>query len=203
MTVDVPFGDRFTGVVEAARSGDERAWRELYEELSGALRAYFVVRHVPDPDDLVGEVFLDVARNLATFDGDESGLRSWVFTIAHHRWVDAVRVGTRRAAEQPTDTFDLLADRRPDARSGGPTGEDDALVRLGVEELRELVDRLSPDQRDVILLRYLGDQSMEQIATTLGKNPNAVKALHLRALRSLRRIIAVTLLPALLTNLFR
>jgi RNA polymerase sigma factor (sigma-70 family) len=54
---------------------------------------------VTDPDDLVGEVFLQVVRNLDTFTGDEAGFRSWLFTIVHRRVLDARRRARRRPEE--------------------------------------------------------------------------------------------------------
>ena len=53
----------------------------------------------PDPEDVLGEVFLQVARDISTFDGEETGFRSWVFTIAHHRLIDARRHTARRPVD--------------------------------------------------------------------------------------------------------
>lgn len=73
-------GDGFTRVLERAREGDEIAWTALYDDLSGPLLGYLRGRGAPEPEDQLGETFLQVARDLPRFDGDETGFRSWVFT---------------------------------------------------------------------------------------------------------------------------
>ncbi len=58
---------------------------------------------------------------------------------------------------------------------------------LSDQRLRVLLDGLSPDQRDVLLLRIVADLSIEDVAATLGKRRGAVKSLQHRALATLRR----------------
>ena len=82
---------QFASVLEAAQAGAEWAWSRLYRDLAGPVLGYLRTRGAAEPEDLVGEVFLQVARNLGTFDGDYRSFRSWVFTVAHHRVVDERR----------------------------------------------------------------------------------------------------------------
>ena len=65
--------------------------------------------------------------------------------------------------------------------------EDEALDLLGNRRLRELLEGLSSDQRDVLLLRIVADLSLEDVAIALGKRRGAVKSLQHRALATLRR----------------
>jgi RNA polymerase sigma-70 factor (ECF subfamily) len=65
--------------------------------------------------------------------------------------------------------------------------EEDALASLGDERVRELLEGLSPDQRDVVLLRIVADLPIEAVAEALGKRPGSVKALQHRAIAALRR----------------
>jgi RNA polymerase sigma-70 factor, ECF subfamily len=60
---------------------------------------------------------------------------------------------------------------------------------LHTQQVHALLDQLSEDQREVVLLRIVGDLSLEQTATALGKRVGAVKALQHRALAALRRIL--------------
>jgi RNA polymerase sigma-70 factor (ECF subfamily) len=60
---------------------------------------------------------------------------------------------------------------------------------LGVECVQALCERLVPDQRDVLLLRLVGDLSIEQVAGALGKSPGAVKALQRRGLLATTRLL--------------
>jgi RNA polymerase sigma-70 factor (ECF subfamily) len=177
----VTLGTTFPTVLAAAQAGAEWAWESVYRDLAPTLRGYVRAHGAAEPDDLVAEVFLQLARNLHSFEGDEQGFRSWVFTVAHHRLIDERRARGRRPVD-PADTFVL--------EGAGPQGdvEADAVDRLRADEARALLDRLSPDQRDVLLLRILGGLTVEEVAAAVGKRPGAVKALQRRALAALQRM---------------
>jgi RNA polymerase sigma-70 factor (ECF subfamily) len=179
----MPFGDDFPRILDAARLGAEWAWAVLYRDLSPSVRGYLRARGAAEPDDLLGEVFLQVVRDLHRFEGGERDFRTWLFTVAHHRVLDDRRRNLRRPVE-PTPAEVL--------EGAGDVGdvEDEALAGLTVARVRELVGRLSPDQQDVLLLRLFGDLALPDVARVVGKRPGAVKALLRRGLASLRREIS-------------
>lgn len=170
----------FASILDAARAGAEWAWSRLYDDLAGPVRGYVRARGSAEPDDLVGEVFLQLARNLAGFEGDYPSFRSWVFVIAHHRVVDE----RRRRARHPEDP---VASPPPERASGGT--EDQALGALGTEVVLAMLDGLTDDQRAVVALRIVADLSLEQTAEVLGKRVGAVKALQKRAFDRLRDVV--------------
>jgi len=176
--------DSFPTRLEAARSGDQAAWAELYGELAPSVLGYLRSSSAPDPEDTMSETFLQVARDIRGFDGDERQFRAWVFTVAHHRLIDA----RRRVARRPVD---LMAEP-PEAVPRAPADEaaEEALARIGAEEVKEVLGTLSEDQRTVLMLRILGDLAIEDVARALGKRPGAVKQLQRRGLAALRRELA-------------
>ena len=131
-----------------------------------------------EPDDLASETFLGVFTGLAGFRGDEDALRAWVFTIAHRRLVDDWRRRSRRpqAADDDRDLAGYV---------GGDV-EDDAFTRLDAESVHRICGLLPDDQRAVVLLRVLGDLTVEQVAQVMGRSVASVKALQRRGLRTLR-----------------
>jgi RNA polymerase sigma-70 factor (ECF subfamily) len=134
-----------------------------------------------DPDDLVGETWLHVARRIHEFSGDEAGFRSWVFMIAHHRVIDA----RRRRSRRPEVLADQNTLRGPSTRSA----EDEAMERMAADELEAVLEQLSPDQREVVLLRFVGGFGIREIAEIMGKRPGAVQALQRRAFAKLEKIL--------------
>jgi RNA polymerase sigma factor (sigma-70 family) len=175
----VALDKNFAAVLRAARTGEEWAWRALYTELAPALLGYLRARRADQPEDLLGEVMLQMVRDLARFDGDKPEFRAWAFTIAHHRLLDERRRSARRPAEpMPAPEIERL----------GPLGdaEEAALRALSAERVGRLLARLSPDQQNVILLRVLGDLTSEQVAKVIGKRAGAVKALQRRGLETIR-----------------
>jgi RNA polymerase sigma-70 factor (ECF subfamily) len=172
--------DQFQALLEAARRGNETAWAEIYRDLSPAVLGYLRGSGAPEPEDTLGEVFLEVARDVAKFEGDQRQFKAWVFTIAHHRMIDARRYAGRRpvqlVAEPPEPVTEPLSD-----------AADEALARIGAEKVQRVLGILSPDQRAVLLLRILGDLSIEDTAAAVGKRPGAVKQLQRRGLATLKR----------------
>lgn len=172
----------FEKTLRAARAGGEWAWRDLYAELAPSVLGFLRARGAPDADDLAGEVFVQVVRDLPRFEGDWRGFRAWVFTIARHRLLDE----RRRLARRPGAP---LAETDEEARAGGDVTED-AIARLDLERVAAILAQLSPDQRDVLLLRVIGDLSVEEVGRVIGKRPGAVKQLQRRGLAAARKLLA-------------
>jgi RNA polymerase sigma-70 factor, ECF subfamily len=170
----------FASVLAAARSGADWAWRAIYRDLAPSVLGYLHAQGAPDPEDLAGEVFLQVVRDVARFEGDDPAFRAWVLTIAHYRLVDRRRYVARRPVEPITD--EIIVKKGPAGH-----GEDDGLEALANARVRELVGRLPEGQRAVLLLRILGGLTIEQVAQAVGKRPGAVKAVQRRALACLRK----------------
>ncbi len=173
-------GDEFDSILTAAQAKQGRAFERLYRALSPVVTGYLRVQGSPEPDDLTNEVFLNAFGAIESFRGDEDQFRSWVFTIAHRRLTDERRRRGRRPQIADWDVTDA-----PDAAGGDV--EDEALRRMSVERVVQLCGDLSPDQRDVLLLRMVSALPIEAVAEALGKSPTAVKALQRRALGAVRR----------------
>ena len=150
---------------------------DAYRALAPHVLAYLRAQRVGDPEDLLGEVFLQVARDINRFSGDAAALRRWVFAIAHNRVLDA----RRRAARRPQVAHDDTA--LPDVPSRPPPEPVDP-------ELVNALASLTPEQREVILLRFVADLSLEDVAKLTKRKVGAVKALQHRGLENLGRIFS-------------
>jgi RNA polymerase sigma-70 factor (ECF subfamily) len=146
---------------------------EGYRELAPALLGYFRSHRVDQPEDLVGDVFVSVARNLRAFHGDADDFRRWVFAIAHRRRVDHTRrwlVRRRVVFTEPPQ----------------PVTVDDRRTALDVDLLAAL-EGLTAIQREVVVLRFVADLPLDDVARILRRRRGAVKALQARALAQLAR----------------
>lgn len=174
-----PSDDRFDDVLLAARAGGEWAWTRIYDELAPKVVGYLRAHGAADPQDVAGEVFLQVVRGLPGFSGGKPEFMAWTFTIAHRRLVDDLRRrGRRPVAPAPSDTIERAA-------GAGGDVHDDAEARIADASVQAAIAKLPPDQRSVLLLRIIGDLTIEEIARVVGKRPAAVKALQRRGLRRL------------------
>jgi RNA polymerase sigma factor (sigma-70 family) len=176
----VALGDSFPEVLAAARLGAEWAWRALHRELAPQVIGYLRARGAGSPEDLAGEVFLRLFRDLHRFEGGEGDFRAFAFTIAHHRLVDERRARARRP-EKPA-LVEVLDAYAP---SGNVEGE--AVESLRTQEIRRLIEGLSPDQQEVLLLRIVGGLNAEEVAAATGRGAWAVRALQRRGLAALRK----------------
>lgn len=146
---------------------------EAFRTLAGPVLAYLRGQGAPDPDDLLGEVFLQVARSIGGFVGGERDLRRWVFAIARNRFVD----DRRRRSRRPQVGGDVVPDRAVELPAGGD------------DDLRAALATLTADQREVIGLRFVADLSLEEVAEVTGRPLGAVKSMQHRALAALARAL--------------
>lgn len=149
---------------------------DAYRTLAPAVLGYLRAQRAPEPEDILGEVFLQVARDLPRFRGDDAAQRRWVFSIAHNRLLDARRRESRRPR---------LADRAVPELSAPPPPDplDPALV--------DALDHLTPDQREVVVLRFVADLPLADVARITSRRVGAVKAMQHRALEVLERTLSV------------
>ncbi len=168
-------------LIERARQLDDEAWERIYEQHYPRLYGYLYYR-VGDPDlaeDLVAQTFERAVRHIDRFKARGGGLGGWLTRIAQNLAHDHYR---RRKA-RPPDPIEL----NEAWMGGGGDPTHHALRTESTELLRRALDRLTPDQRDVILLRFIARMTSPEVARHMGKTTGAVKALQHRALAALRR----------------
>jgi RNA polymerase sigma-70 factor (ECF subfamily) len=155
----------------------ESPLERLYRDLAPAVLGYLRAQGVEEPEDVLGEVFLQVVRDLPRFHGDDAARRRWVFTITHNRLVDHHRRRRRRPCTVPTTEGREAADSRP--------VDHDLLDPRLIDALRMLTRK----QRDVVVLRFVADLSIADVAKLVRRRPSAVKALQSRALARLASLL--------------
>mgnify|MGYP003351330811 FL=1 len=164
-----------TDVLRLLRARDQAAWADFYDRHAADVRAYIRRIGGREPDDLLGETMVQVVRDIARFTGEPSELRAWVFGIARNRVVD----DARRRRVRPVEV---------DPADSDPVDTSTPFEMPDLQTLSTLLEALTPDQKEVLWLRFGADLSVEETARTVGKNPDAVAALTMRALRRLRKL---------------
>ena len=175
--------EEFESVLGAAAAGAPWAWNHLYYLLSPKVLGFLRSRGAAEPEDLLGEVWLQVARGLSTFTGDYEGFRSWVFMIAHNRVIDERRKRGRRPRIQDNARTELIESRMVEGDDEMPTTE--------LEQLMTVLDDLPELQQSVLLLRVIADLSVQQTADVLGITQSTVKTAQYRAVQKLRKKFTV------------
>jgi RNA polymerase sigma factor (sigma-70 family) len=172
----------------AARRREPAAVTRIYTAYAPALFRFFMAavadRH--QAEDLTGTAFVSAIEALPRFRGPIEALGGWLFQIARHDLYDFRRKQARSRME-PLD--DNLAEAAASAGAADP--EDQAIDRLESGRVVAAMRQLSPDQREVLLLRMAGGLTAPEVAETLGKTTGAVKALQHRGLASLARVLGL------------
>lgn len=175
---DIEYGDD-SALVETAKH-DPLAFAELYERYYARVYRYVYNRldNPSDSEDVTALVFMKALEGLPSYHVRRSTFAPWIFRITRNAVVDFYR--RRKSVAMP----DSIEQEAPDP--------DPAVHVVGIERaeaLRMLVDRLLPDQRDVVLLRFAADLSFSEIAVVMNRNEPAVRMLLHRGLRKLKAVI--------------
>jgi RNA polymerase sigma-70 factor (ECF subfamily) len=169
-------------LIARAKRGDEAAIGQLYRQYAPGIYGYIASR-VGDPalaEDLTSEAFLCALEGLPRFEYRGISISAWLYRIAHDRMVDHFR----RQARRPTVPLDDSASPVHDELDR----EVDAHLRL--EQLNRAIERLTAEQHQVVLLRFVAGLKLSEIAYVMDKSTAAVKMLQLRALTRLREWVA-------------
>jgi len=165
---------RLRDLMVAYQGGAYGAFEELYRALLGPVRGWLIVatRDRARAEDLAQETFLQMHRARRTYD-PAYPLMPWALAIARHVYLMDRRTASRRPR--------YVAEEDAPERSVGA----DADRRLHGEPVRDALRRLTPEQRDAVLLHHVGGWSFREIARRFGIRETAAK---LRSSRGVARM---------------
>jgi RNA polymerase sigma-70 factor (ECF subfamily) len=158
--------------VERAVDGDEEALRLLYLRYADNIYSYVcsIVRDEHDAEDVTQALFAKLPSKLRNYRAQTVPFQSWVLRVAHNAAIDHLR-GKRLIPYEEVRSADT-----PDEGAG----------RDRLEALRDALGAMPTEQRDVVVLRFLGGMTPGEIAQKMGRTENAIHALQHRGRRRLR-----------------
>jgi RNA polymerase sigma-70 factor (ECF subfamily) len=169
----------FSSVLTAAKTGAEWALASLYADFQPRLLRYFRAQAPSEAEDLAAETWIDAARAVKRFEGDESAFGRWLFTIAHRRLVDFRRKkGKQKEEPLAADAPSMLVAR---ADWVAEPEEVEALACLA---------QLPNAYAEIVLLRVVGGFDSNEVAQIVGRKPGTVRVMQKRALERLAELLA-------------
>lgn len=172
-------GDEFADALAAAQLGEEWGFAVLYRGFAPAVLGFLRGRVGAEAEDVASAVWLEVARSIGRFVGDDSGFRAWLFTIVRRRMMNEYRRKSRDFTEY-TDPAQLPTQLSAD------NPERTVVVEMSATEAIALVGTVLPElQGEVILLRVVSQLSVDEIAEVLDLAPGHVRVLSHRGLKTL------------------
>src|SRR5436309_11372968 len=184
----LPAGESTEHVRELAargQQGDRDALEELYLIHFDRIYSYLhmSVGNRQDAEDLTTQTFLKMLESIGKFRFRAAPFSAWLFRIAHNLAMDHFRAARRWQPEEdvpePPGQEELSA-------------EDEAMQSIGRTSMLELIEGLSPEQQQVLTLKFVFNFGNAEVATILGKTEGAVKSLQHRALVSLQKQLRQT-----------
>ena len=171
---------RLAQAVEAARRGEAQGWDALFERFHSDVHAYALAR-IGDwsgAEDVTQETFVAAVTSIKGLrDNREPVVQAWLLHICRHKVIDHLRRKTRSERATAVDV------------STAPDPAQVAETRIRAAEMREAMAELTEDQRDILIRRFVLDQSLEQVAAATRRSVGAVKSLQHRGLAALERIL--------------
>jgi RNA polymerase sigma-70 factor, ECF subfamily len=170
-------------LVARGQQGDREALEELYLIHFDRIYSYLHVsvgnRH--DAEDLTTQTFLKMLEKIGSFKWQSAPFSAWLFRIAHNLAMDHFR--SRRRWQPEEEVPEPPGDEEPSA-------ELRAMQTIGRESMLKLIDHLSPEQQQVLTLKFVFNLPNAEVAAILDKTEGAIKSLQHRALVSLQKQIA-------------
>ena len=167
-------------LVRRAAAGDRKALGTLYKRyVDGVYRfMYYRTRDPVVAEDLTADTFAAVIKSIPRYEERGLPFGAWLFRIARAQWVDYERRKEREKAVALNEEFLPELARLP--------SHEDVLSHV---YFASLLEHLTDEQQEVVLLRFVGGLSHAEIAEVIGSNANAVKAKLYRALQRLRAVL--------------
>jgi len=169
-------------MLHSARRLDREALSWIYRTYHPAMYRY-LYHHLGDAQtaqDLASEVFRRLLQELRDGGGPSRQLSAWLYRVAHNLIVDELRRRTHRD-HHPLDErlVETLSDSSKSPEELAGTAVTNARIRAALHDL-------TPEQREVIVLKFLQGMSNAEVAEITGKTVSAIKALQHRGLGALR-----------------
>lgn len=172
-------------LVELAKQGDRQAFANLYRIYLPTVYKFIYYRQNGNKamaEDMTGEVFLRALRKIEDYQVTGADFGAWLVRIARNLIYDNTKSARHR--------LEQLADETPEDACGvTETTEDQVVQGLENKQVVAAIEKLSPDQRDVITMRFLQGWEVSEVAEALGKKEGTVRTLQFRGLKALQKVL--------------
>jgi len=184
-----PISPMESETIAQCQGGDLTQFGRLYDEYVRKVYQfiYFKTHHRETAEDLTSVVFLKALENINGFDAKKAPFKAWLFSIAQNTVIDHYR--SHRETVDLEDAWEVK-DKQDVAR--------DVEMELTIQSIQKYMERLKPDQREIVLLRVWGDHSFKEIAEITGKSEAAAKMMFKRTIDTLRGDFALLAIALML-----
>ncbi len=168
--------------------GDEKSFEILLNKHKDKIYTsiYLFVKDHERANDIFQDVFIKIVKTLRAGKYNHEGkFKQWAMRIAYNMCVDNFRKNKRRSIIHPTDDFDIF-----DVIESEEANREDSIIKEQTyAKVRALVDKLPPEQREVVILRHYADMSFKEIAAMTRVSINTALGRMRYALINMRKMV--------------
>lgn len=177
-------------IILKCQKGELEEFGRLYEKYVKKIYnfIYFKTLHKENAEDLTSQTFFKALEKINSFNPDKANFSTWLYTIANNLLIDHWR--SYKETADIEDIWGLSSNEDIESRID---------AKINVENIKKYMQKLSPLQREIVVLRVWDDLPYKEIAEILGKSENSVKTAFSRAINDVReaRLIAILMMIAL------
>jgi RNA polymerase sigma-70 factor (ECF subfamily) len=169
-------------IILNAVKGETSAFGRLYDHYQPQIYRFVMLKtgRREEAEDLTHQVFLHALEHIKNYKNLGYPFSSWLYQIARNQIIDHYRARRSNVSLEDAER-EAVADENP---------ETDVSEKMELEKLRLAIKKLKPDYQDVVILRFVEELSVKEVAFALGRSEGAVKLLQHRALKQLKKILS-------------
>lgn len=175
-------------LIQSYLEGNDKAFEILLNRHKDKIYTsiYLFVKDTAQAEDLFQEVFIKIIKTIRQGKYNHEGkFQQWAMRIAYNMCVDHFRKAKRRSVIHPTDEFNIFEV----IENSDPSREQTMIQDQTHGRVRQLVDMLPPEQREVVLLRHYADMSFKEISQLTRVSINTALGRMRYALINIRKMV--------------
>ena len=171
-------------LIELAIRGEASAFGSLYDHYQPKIYRFVLVKvgRREEAEDLTHQVFLSAWTNIGRYEDLGFPFGSWLYRIARNAVVEFYRGRRNDVSLEKTDPEQFVMQASVHADLAG---------KMDFEKVKSAIGELKPEYQDVILMRFVEDMPVKEVAAAMEKSEGAVKVIQHRAIKQLQNILGV------------
>jgi RNA polymerase sigma-70 factor (ECF subfamily) len=172
-------------IVTRAVKGESEAFGLLYDHYQPQIYRFIILKvsRREEAEDLTHQVFVAAWKNMPNYEDQGYPFSSWLYQIARNQVIDHYRLKKPDVSLEEEMVLEI---------PGSHDTEGQVEERLAIGKVQEALRKLSQEYQDVVIMRFVEELSVREVAQAVGKSEGAIKVMQHRAIKELKKILGDT-----------
>lgn len=169
-------------IVTRASKGEPEAFGVLYDHYQPQIYRFIILKvsRRQEAEDLTHQVFVAAWKNMPNYEDQGYPFSSWLYQIARNQVIDHYRLKKPDVNLEEDQVQEL---------TGTDDAESQAEESLAMSKVQRAIKELSGEYQDVVIMRFIEELSVREVAQALGKSEGAIKVMQHRAIKELKEAL--------------